>query len=236
MKKTSYFSHDSNARNDEKVIPLLHKHGWLGYGLYWALNEKLRDANGYKLERNYEALAFDLRVEQDIVKDIVENFKLYKLNNTFFYSETLKQRMLIMEERSVKARESANKRWNKGNTNAMRTQCDGNAIKVKESKVNKSKVTKKIVDEFITLFNSITNKKFISDDKIKHSLNARLNEGFTMDDFKKAIINCSLDSFHIESGLKHLTPEFITRSNKLQKYLNVAKTEGFKPKNPTSNG
>jgi len=36
MKKEAYyFSHDSNARQDEKIIKLRMKLGWEGYGLYW---------------------------------------------------------------------------------------------------------------------------------------------------------------------------------------------------------
>ena len=33
----NYFSHDSNARNDEKVIRLRMKHGAAGYGVYFML-------------------------------------------------------------------------------------------------------------------------------------------------------------------------------------------------------
>ena len=46
-----YFSHDSNARNDEKVLMLRAKHGWEGYGLYWALVEMMFENNRTCLDR-----------------------------------------------------------------------------------------------------------------------------------------------------------------------------------------
>jgi hypothetical protein len=47
MKETYYFSHDYNARNDEKIIKLIQKEGWEAYGIYWAVVEKI-----YELLRN----------------------------------------------------------------------------------------------------------------------------------------------------------------------------------------
>ena len=46
-KDTYYFSHDSNARNDPKIACLRKKYGWVGYGLYWAIIEVLRDQPCY---------------------------------------------------------------------------------------------------------------------------------------------------------------------------------------------
>ena len=39
MKNTFYFSHDYNARNDIKIKKLIAKHGYLGYGIFWAIIE-----------------------------------------------------------------------------------------------------------------------------------------------------------------------------------------------------
>ena len=37
--KQTYFPHDSNARNDIKLIKLRSKYGYEGYGVYFALIE-----------------------------------------------------------------------------------------------------------------------------------------------------------------------------------------------------
>jgi len=80
-------------------------------------------------------------------------------------------------------------------------------------------------DFFISDFNQITGKRFRGDRKSKTQLNARISEGFTLDEIKTAIQNCKADKFHIENP-NYLTPEFITRTDKLLKYLNATpKTE-----------
>ena len=77
---------------------------------------------------------------------------------------------------------------------------------------------------FINFLNEKTGKKFrYTDKKACTQLQARLREGYTREDFEKAITNCVNDSFHKENNLKYLTPEFITRSDKFTKYLNAEK-------------
>lgn len=74
--KSQYFPHDHNARGDEKIIRLLRKNGWEGYGLFWALIEKLYEAGG-RLVADYDTLAYDLRTEAGKLKAIVEEYDLF---------------------------------------------------------------------------------------------------------------------------------------------------------------
>lgn len=142
MKKDAYyFSHDSNARSDEEIIALRMKQGWQGYGLYWAIIEKLRDSTGYKLAADYNLIAFDLRVDAAIIKNIVCDFGLFAFTEKgeCFYSESLMRRMAIADGKSEKARESANERWKSDrNADVMRTHSNRNASKVKKSKVKEN--------------------------------------------------------------------------------------------------
>ena len=148
MKKDAYyFSHDSNSSNDEKIVNLRVEHEWAGYGLYWAIIEKLRDANSYRLQCNFKAIAYHLNCSEDIIKSIVCDFDLFIIENNYFFSESLIKRMELKEYKSQKARESANKRWG-NNANAMPTHNDSNASKGKESKVKEKKVNKsKVIKE-----------------------------------------------------------------------------------------
>ncbi|SHH89918.1 protein of unknown function [Chryseobacterium oranimense] len=139
-KEAYYFSHDSNARQDDKIVALRMKHGWEGYGVYWALVEKLRESSGYMSICDYNIIAYDLRTDAALIKSIIENFRLFSFTEIenlgkCFYSESLKNRM---EKKSSKARESANKRW--GREKEMQTQCEripnamrNDAIKEKKS-------------------------------------------------------------------------------------------------------
>ena len=43
MKDAYYFSHDSNARNDQRLIKIRMKYGMEGYGIYFGIIEILRE-------------------------------------------------------------------------------------------------------------------------------------------------------------------------------------------------
>ena len=91
----SWFSHDSNARNSKKLIRLRQKHGASGYGVYWMLIERLRDEEGYTSDRDYEMISFDLRVDVEIIRSVVEDFGLFELSEDgrYFHAPGLDERM-----------------------------------------------------------------------------------------------------------------------------------------------
>ena len=136
MKEAYYFSHDSNAQHDPKMIKLIYNLGWEGYGLYWGIVERLRNEKDYCMPTDYECIAMAMRTECERIKSIIEDYNLFVIEDDYFYSKSLLERMKLREIKSEKARESAYKRWGK-DANAMRVQCDSNAIK--ERKGNKRK-------------------------------------------------------------------------------------------------
>jgi len=127
MKDAYYFSHDSNARNDAKIIKLRIDFGWEGYGLFWALIEILREEKNHEIECDCNAIAFRLQCDCIDIEKIIKNYGLFKIENNKIFSVSLKDRMNLKSE---KARKSAEARWNKSDdkdANAMRTQCERNA-------------------------------------------------------------------------------------------------------------
>lgn len=126
-----YFSHDTNSRSDEKIIALRIKHDWKGYGLFWAIIEKLSESNNYMCVCDYNIIAYDLRTDASTIKSIINDFGLFSFteDGKRFYSDRLNRCMDYRNEKSVKAKVSANKRWGKTNddTNVMQTQCERNA-------------------------------------------------------------------------------------------------------------
>lgn len=151
MKEAYYFSHDSNSRNDGKILNLRIKHGMRGYGIFWSIIEMLRDESNYKMRMECERIAFELHEDSELIRSVLQDFDLFIIEDGFLWSESLLRRMQMKDEKSNKARESALKRWNKPseserNANALQTQSDGNASKVKESKVKE-----------------ITNRAFVAD-------------------------------------------------------------------------
>ena len=71
-KDTYYFSHDYNARNDSKIKRLLSKHGYLGYGLFWAIVEDLyNNANALPTQSDSNAIKESKGKETKLNKSIV---------------------------------------------------------------------------------------------------------------------------------------------------------------------
>lgn len=142
---TNYFSHDSNARNSDKLIPLRASMGVEGYGIYFMLLERLREEPDYMSVKDYNMLAFDFRIDAAKVKSVVENFGLFAFTDDgkCFYSEGFTRRMSVKDSKSEKARLSALSRWDKceRNANAMRTHEKVDAIKVKKSKENNNSLS-----------------------------------------------------------------------------------------------
>ena len=138
----SYFSHDSNARNSDKLMKVRMKLGAEGYGIFFMLIERLREEEDYKSTVDYTTLAFDLRVDPEKVKQVVEDYDLFKIteDGKYFYSDSFNERMEMMDAKRKKRAEAgkkgAEKRWknrqNDSNANgkaiAMPKQNDSNAI------------------------------------------------------------------------------------------------------------
>ncbi len=109
-KDTFYFSHDYNARNDDKVKLLIRKHGLEGYGIFWAIIEDLYNNNN-SMRIDYEGIAYELRVQESKVKSIINDFELFTVNETHFGSHSIERRIDERDAKSKKARLNANKRW-----------------------------------------------------------------------------------------------------------------------------
>jgi len=142
-KDTFYFSHDYNTRNDQKIKKLISKHGYLGYGLFWAIVEDLYN-NANALHLDYDSIAYDLRTTDELVKSIINDFDLFVIDGDIFGSMSIQKRLDERDEKSKKASKSAHYRWNKSKTdaNALPTQSDSNAIKEKKEKEIKEKEIK----------------------------------------------------------------------------------------------
>lgn len=158
MKDAYYFSHDANARNDPKIMALIHTYGMEGYGRWWVLVEMLREQTDYKLKRCEwvtNALAMAMLWQPDSTAEFidacVDRFELLETDGDHFWSNSLLRRMTKLEDRRKKrseaGRKGAERRWTDGNAMAMPKQTHDTAIakdgKVKESTVKQSTTKEK---------------------------------------------------------------------------------------------
>jgi hypothetical protein len=143
MKDAYYFPHDSNAKDDPKMIMLIEELGMEGYGIFWMLIETLRDQADYKASFVIlPALARRYNTTPEKVKTVITRYGLFVIeDDIFFYSDSLNRRMQALADKRLKRQLAGSKG---GKNKAMLKQNSSNATAMLEqsssSKVNYSKV------------------------------------------------------------------------------------------------
>ena len=151
-KDAYYFSHDSNARNDQRLMKIRMKHGMEGYGIYFAIVEVLREQENYVLTLpDLPCIAYDLRVELGLLEDIIFNYDLFEVDEDLFYSKSLKRRMECLDEKKI-ARAEAGRKGGIASAKVKQSLTTTQAVKkskLKENivkKVNKENIEKRNKD------------------------------------------------------------------------------------------
>ena len=169
-KDVYYFSHDCNARNDEKILAMRSVYGLEGYAMFFMIVEIMREQNDYKLEMNkyiWSTLAMQMHTDaskvQKFVEDCINEFQLFVLKDEFLYSESLIKRreqtkglhnltikrMNLFKEISEIRSKAAKKRWE--SANGMQNECKSNAnaeqMQCNKTKLNKTKLDYEIVSK-----------------------------------------------------------------------------------------
>ena len=99
-----------------------------------------------------------------------------------------------------------------------------NPLQEEEEEKEKEEEKQKIdSNKLLSKFNSILGKKTrVLSAKAKKQLKAALKEDYSKEDIVLAITNASKDQHHIDSNYKYLTLEFITRADKLERFVNMS--------------
>jgi len=71
---------------------------------------------------------------------------------------------------------------------------------------------------FVQMMQEVTGREFKGCEISQSQFAARIKDGYTMEDFRRAATNAAATDFHREKNLRYLTPEFITRPDKLETY------------------
>lgn len=237
MNTRSYFSHDSNARSDEKILKLRMQMGAEGYGIYFMLLERMREDPNYMSVTDYNVLAFDLRVDAGKIKRVAEEFGLFKLteDGNFFYSESFISRMQIKDEKqnniSEVRRKAAQARWEKekgesksddeciSNANAQKIDaksCQEKKRKEKENKERKEKEEKQTKEkqskDFLTGDKSEPESTLESIQAMCASFCRSLNE-------EDITILCELQKTYRAEHIKRAMAIATDRGNRSMKYV-----------------
>lgn len=149
-----YFSHDSNALTDPKILSMRCDYGLEGYGLYWAIIEMLRNEKTYKLpldKNTYRAIKIQTNAQIDIEEFITNCISeyigssgngLFNSDGKYFWSESLLKRMVrvdeVREKRKAAGKKGLEKRW-------------------KNNQKTKSKIILRNIKNIVTYSKSIAN-------------------------------------------------------------------------------
>jgi len=150
VKEAYYFSHDSNARGDEKILQLRSEFGWEGYGLYWAVIETLRESSDYSFSSNAKAgLALSLNTTKEKLNGILNlcfDTNLLVEKDGRFFSESLMIRMEQVDEKRRK-RAEAGRLGGIAKASSKQKPSNAKATPSKEKKRKESKGKEKIQKE-----------------------------------------------------------------------------------------
>ena len=164
MKRDQYIPHDVSMRSNAEVFNMVEAEGAAGYGLYWGILEYLRSQNNYQGDiRAIKGIARQLKCRIDKAIRVLENYGLFVIENTTFYSTDLIEKMQPLEKKRAQKRTtqsnesvsqneqtlseksislSANEEsLSKPSCNSLEIKQSSSLSKVKESKVKESKVS-----------------------------------------------------------------------------------------------
>lgn len=98
-KDTYWFRHDSNAKDDFKIMLLIEQLGLEGYGIFWVIIETLREQKDYRYPFILlSALARKYNTTEAKMATVVKEYKLFEFDKeAFFFSKSLNQRMKALD-------------------------------------------------------------------------------------------------------------------------------------------
>lgn len=110
---------------------------------------------------------------------------------------------------------------------------DATTVVSSSSNLSDAKMTEN-VSYFISQFNKIMaikgkEREFKANDDVKNKLKKAIKQGYTFEDIKTALQNLKKDEYHVKTGFKYATPEFILRLEKLERFKNLTPVLENKP-------
>ena len=105
MSTGQYFPHQYNAHDDEKLQQVIINHGLAGYAVFFLLLEYLGQKKDRMLSKDfYKVLSWNYRIDEGIVRSVVEDYGLFEVSDNHFSSDGLNDRMAVLDEKIAKRR------------------------------------------------------------------------------------------------------------------------------------
>lgn len=103
MSTGQYFPHQYNAHDDEKLQQVIINHGLAGYAVFFLLLEYLGQKKDRVLSKDfYKVLSWNYRIDEDVVRSVVEDYGLFEVADNHFSSDGLNDRMAALDDKIAK--------------------------------------------------------------------------------------------------------------------------------------
>lgn len=186
---------------------------------YWSKDCDINIVNLKKKFRQYEH-QIDYLIELDILKIESDKIIIEFLNEQFNSKEVQKITNRINGSLGGRPKKETKQKPNglflESETKAKQ---NPNITNIKKS-IEDNIIYEDKSSAFIEFFNRVCNRKFKLNDKLKKSLSARLKE-YTIEQIYQAIKTAYQDKYHKETNYQYLTPEYILRVDKLERFINT---------------
>lgn len=104
-----YFPHDFHARSELRDIRM--RYGMEGYGFYWGFVEILHESGGYIKESELEAVAYELKVSQELCNAVVKESGFFVVKKGKITSDRVLRNLKKRADISAARKTAAEARW-----------------------------------------------------------------------------------------------------------------------------
>jgi len=238
-KDTYFFSHDSFARRDPKIMAMMSIYSSAGYGYYWILVEMMREQDGYKLnidgKYSYKVIGTELDIAdkdaEEFVDDCVNEFGLFRIEDGHLISDSLLSRMKHLDDKREMGRKSAKKRWDKHNKKKKPEKEVDSGLPFEDEDAPKKPTDTEV---FLKVFNSVKKESIKGSkghdslsDTSKRNLKKLLKRGYFMDEFEKAAIAMFQNKWVHDTG--NTGPAHLLVEDNFDRYYCQAVEQNIKP-------
>ena len=146
-KQAFYFSHDYNARNDEKILELRAEFGPEGYGVFWMMVETMAENENSGVKATLlGGLSLGFGVAKDKLISIIckcLELKLFYEEEGYYFSNRLLSHKEMRKILSENGKKGAEKKWHGDKGGYSHPNAKESKVKESKEKENKEKENKK---------------------------------------------------------------------------------------------
>lgn len=177
MKSNLYFRHDVYALDDGDVMALVYQYHEAGYGVFWAVVERLTAEQTHMMPLDVLAMQVSVKLmasKSAKVKEIIKaciNLGLLMEQDGMVYNERVLRQCEQLERYSKTQSENVQKRWAKyqSNTTVVQPNNDGTEASQASAGESAKERAKELVAKYHEMCPSLPKVKFVTDARVKHA-------------------------------------------------------------------